>query len=163
MPQTLILSNRQIEQKIQRIAYQIFENNYEQKEIILAGLNTRGFQFATRLSETLKKISKIKIQLIQVEIDKETFEVSISEKIRITEGSQVLIADDVLNSGKTLMYAVNHFLKFKLSKLSIAVLVNRGHHSFPVKADYVGLSLSTTLQEHISVKFNKTESAAYLS
>ena len=122
---TLILDHDRIIQKVNRIAYQIFEDNYTEKEIIIAGIAPKGFQFAELLSETLKSISKIKIQLVELKIKKDN-----------------------------LIYGVNYFLNGPIKKLSTAVLVNRNHRRFPISADYVGVSLSTTLQDHVEVNFS---------
>jgi pyrimidine operon attenuation protein/uracil phosphoribosyltransferase len=154
---TLILDHDKIIQKVNRIAYQIFEDNYTEKEIIIAGIAPKGYQFAQLLSETLEKISKIKIQLVELKINKENpieskIELSINEKD--LSDKVIIVVDDVLNSGKTLIYGVNYFLNGPIKKLSTAVLVNRNHRRFPISADYVGTSLSTTLQDHVEVKFS---------
>jgi pyrimidine operon attenuation protein/uracil phosphoribosyltransferase len=160
---TLILDNIQIQQKINRIAHQVLEHNYDKPGIVIAGINERGFVFAQKLATILSEISKLKIELVNVQVNTESFVVSVKEG-KETNYSNVLIADDVLNSGKTLLYAVHYFLKYPVEKLSTAVLVNRGHHNFPVKADYVGLSLATTMQEHVYVRFNEdNKDVAYLS
>ena len=75
----------------------------------------------------------------------------------------IVLVDDVLNSGTTLMYGVKFFLEVPLKRFKTAVLVNRNHKKYPVKADFKGLSLSTSLQEHIHVVFDENESYAYLS
>jgi len=154
---TLILDHDKIIQKVNRIAYQIFEDNYTEKEIIIAGIAPKGYQFAKLLSETLEKISKIKIQLVELKINKDNpieskIELSINEKD--LSDKVIIVVDDVLNSGKTLIYGVNYFLNGPIKKLSTAVLVNRNHRRFPISADYVGTSLSTTLQDHVEVKFS---------
>ncbi|MBR9831629.1 phosphoribosyltransferase family protein [Acidiluteibacter ferrifornacis] len=154
---TLILDHDRIIQKVNRIAYQIFEDNYTEKEIIIAGIAPKGFQFAELLSETLKSISKIKIQLVELKIKKDNpidskIELSLNEK-DLSE-KVIIVVDDVLNSGRTLIYGVNYFLNGPIKKLSTAVLVNRNHRRFPISADYVGVSLSTTLQDHVEVFFS---------
>jgi pyrimidine operon attenuation protein/uracil phosphoribosyltransferase len=156
---TLILDHDKITQKVNRIAYQIFEDNYTEKEIIMAGIAPKGFQFAKLLSETLENISKIKIQLVELKINKDSpidskIELSINEKD--LSNKVIIVVDDVLNSGRTLIYGVNYFLNGPIKKLSTAVLVNRNHRRFPIHADYVGTSLSTTLQDHVEVKFSPT-------
>ena len=154
---TLILDHDRIIQKVNRIAYQIFEDNYTEKEIIIAGIAPKGFQFAELLSETLKSISKIKIQLVELKIKKDNpidskIELSLNEKD--LSDKVIIVVDDVLNSGRTLIYGVNYFLNGPIKKLSTAVLVNRNHRRFPISADYVGVSLSTTLQDHVEVNFS---------
>lgn len=154
---TLILDHDNIIQKVNRIAYQIFEDNYTEKEIIIAGIASRGYEFAELLSDTLQKISKIKIKLVELKINKD---LPIDSKIELTlhekdlSDKVIIVVDDVLNSGSTLIYGINYFLNGPIRKLSTAVLVNRNHRRFPIHADYVGTSLSTTLQDHVEVKFN---------
>lgn len=163
---TVVLNARQIEQKINRIAYEIYENNYEEKEMIVAGIADTGYRLAERIEKMLKKISGIKISLIKIRVNKEN-PLEIKEKTEInvkdTSGKVVILVDDVLNSGKTLMYGARLFLDAPVKKLSTVVLVDRSHTRFPIKADYTGLSLSTTMQEHITVILEgKEKDAVYL-
>jgi len=161
---SVILTNLQIKQKIKRIAYQIYENNVTTKELVIAGIADNGFILAKRIKTELESISDIKINLCEVIIDKNNplkkIRTSIEES-SYTNKSLVLV-DDVLNSGTTLMYAVKHFLNVPLKQFKTAVLVNRNHKKYPVKADFKGLSLSTTLKERIKVEFFNKDVCAYL-
>lgn len=151
---TVVLDSRQIAQKISRIAYEIYENNYLEKEIIVAGIAGSGYEFAQRIEKALSSISGIKTSLVEISINKkDPLEVKKEAKIsaKLIEDKVILLVDDVLNSGKTLIYGAKLFLDAPIKKLSTVVLVDRNHTRFPVKADYVGLSLSTTMQEHITV------------
>lgn len=165
--QTLILTSKQIQQKINRIAYEIYENNYNEKEIIIAGIADNGYFLAKRIADVLKKIADIEIKLISIKIDKQN---PLSEDIKIDlsekelKNKVIVLVDDVLNSGKTLMFGAKPFLTTPVKRLITAVLVDRGHNRYPIKADFVGLSLSTTLREHITVEIDKTgKEAVYLS
>ena len=164
MEKTLVLNKRQLAQKIDRLAWQIYEQNYKEKEIIIAGIANRGVLIAKRIAEKLAEISTVKLTLATIKLDKDNpyndIEVDINEKEY--KDKVLILVDDVLNSGKTLMYGAKHFLSVPLKKLSTIVLVDRNHNRFPVKADFVGLSLSTTLKEHISVELEKNEKV-YLS
>ncbi|MFN7013749.1 MAG: phosphoribosyltransferase family protein [Bacteroidia bacterium] len=153
----VILNAHQIEQKIKRIAYQIYENNVNERELILAGIAPNGSLFAEKLATLLKQISPIRITVANIKLNKKNplennIEVSIHPDAWINKS--IIIVDDVLNSGKTLIYAVHHFLNNPLKNIQTAVLVDRSHKQFPVYANYVGLSLATTLQEHVEVVFN---------
>jgi len=154
---TLILSNRQIQQRIDRIAYQIYENNYQEKEIIIAGISKNGFVLADRISEKLKEISPIKVKLAEILINKKD-PLSVKVKVNLPEkelkDKVVVVVDDVLESGRTMIYSIDPFLKSSVKQLITVVLVDRAHHSYPIKADFVGISLATTMQEHISVELN---------
>lgn len=167
MNKTLILNSKQIEQKINRIAYEIYENNYGEKEIIVAGISTNGYLLGKRIASFLSEISKIKVVLIEIKINKEkpaSEEIKISLSKKEIENKVIILVDDVLNSGKTLIFGAKPFLDSSIKKLNTAILVNRGHHRYPIKADFVGLSLSTTLQEHITVELDKKgKEIAYLS
>jgi len=160
----IILTNQEIQHKIKRIAYQIYENNVEETEIILAGIAENGYVLAKKLKTELSKISDLKPILCKVIIDKKQprnlIRTSISEN-DYTNKSVVLI-DDVLNSGTTLIYAVKHFINVPLKRFKTAVLVNRNHKKYPVKADFKGISLSTSLNEHISVNFENNKFEAVL-
>ena len=163
----LILTGKQIQQRIDRIAYQIYENNYLEKEIVVAGIVKNGFVLAERISKKLMEVSSIKVKLAKIVLNKKH---PLSEKIKITlsenslKKNVVIVVDDVLDSGRTMMYAIDPFLKYQVKRLAAVVLVNRDHHSYPIKADYVGISLATTMQEHISVELNGgNKDAVYLS
>ncbi|OFY83704.1 MAG: phosphoribosyltransferase [Bacteroidetes bacterium RIFCSPLOWO2_12_FULL_35_15] len=167
MNKTLIADSKQIQQKINRIAYEIYENNYNEKEIIIAGIASNGFILAKRIDDVLKKISPIKTKLIEIKINKEN-PVAVDIKISLSEkelkNKVIILVDDVLNSGKTLIFGAKPFLTTPVKRLTTVVLVDRGHNRYPIKADFVGLSLSTTLQEHITVEIDKKgKEAVYLS
>ncbi len=166
MSKTLILNSKQIDQKINRIAYEIYENNHSEKEIIVAGISDNGYIFAKRLAAVVQKISPIKVTLIEIKIDKENplaKEIKISLSDKELKNKVIILADDVLNSGKTLIFGAKPFLIAPIKRLTTVVLVDRGHNRYPIKADFVGLSLSTTLQEHITVDFKKGKESVYLS
>ncbi len=165
MNQSIILNNQQINHTIKRIAFQIYENNINEKTIILAGIAKNGFLLAQKFKKALEEISNIEVILCEVKINKkrplEPIETSLNSS-EYADKSLVLV-DDVLNSGTTLMYAVKHFLEVPLKQFKTAVLVNRNHKKYPIKADFKGLSLSTSLQEHITVEFDKNEARAFLN
>lgn len=167
MNKTLILNSKQIQQKINRIAYEIYENNYDEKEIIIAGIANNGFILAKHIDKVLQNISPIKTKLIEIAIDKKN-PLSTEIKIALTEkelqNKVIILVDDVLNSGRTLIFGAKPFLTSPVKRLTTVVLVDRGHNRYPIKADFVGLSLSTTLQEHITVEINKKgKEAVYLN
>lgn len=162
---TLILNHQDIQFRIRRIAYQIYETHIDQDEIILAGIDGNGYKFAECLQFWLAKISSINIVLCKVSINKKNPLNSVIKSSLIAEEFQnkaVVLVDDVLNSGLTLMYGVRHFLSVPIKRLTTAVLVNRNHKRFPVKADFKGISLSTSLQEHIEVDFSEGNYMAFL-
>lgn len=161
---TQILNSKEIEHRLNRIAYQIYEDNYSESHIILAGIVTGGYTFALMLQEKLKNICNLQIDLIKIEINKN--EQSNKVKVLLTneqlQGKVIILVDDVLNSGKTLMYALRPFLNADIKKIRTVVLIDRNHKRYPVFADYVGLSLATTLQEHVSVNLIGNDKAVYL-
>ena len=163
--QNIILNHTDILNKLRRIAYQIYETNTNEKEVILAGIFENGFVMASLLKEILDEISDLETTLCEVKINKKDvlkpITTSLSEE-EITNKSIVLV-DDVLNSGTTLIYGVKHFLNVPLKKFKTAVLVNRNHKKYPVKADFKGISLSTSLHEHVSVDFTDKNFKTYLS
>ena len=148
-----ILTHDQINHKIKRIAYQIYENNVDESEVILAGIDRNGYILAKKLKSALGKISDINPTLCKVIIDKKNPRNEIKTSISTEDyiNKSVVLIDDVLNSGTTLVYGVKHFLEVPLKQFNTAVLVNRNHKKYPVKADFKGISLSTSLHEHIDV------------
>ena len=164
MKNSIILTNEQINHTIKRIAYQILELNSNEKEIILAGITQNGFELAKKIKKVLNEISQIEIILCEVIIDKKNplSEIKTSLKKEDYKSKSLILVDDVLNSGTTLMYSIKHFLEVPLKQFKTVVLVNRNHKKYPVKADFKGVSLSTTLQDNITVEFNAGKSIAYL-
>ena len=158
-----ILSKEVVEKKLRRMAFEILENNIDEKEIILAGIRESGSVVAKVIQGMLAEISSIKTELITISLDKkEPTDVSLSRSIDLN-GKVIILVDDVSNSGKTLLYALKPFIEFHPKKIQTLVLVERTHTSFPVRPDYVGLSIATTLQEHIFVEVKGTEvMGAYL-
>ncbi|ALJ04364.1 phosphoribosyltransferase [Pseudalgibacter alginicilyticus] len=159
-----ILNHNEINHKIRRIAFQIYENNANEKEVILAGIDSNGYIFAKKLKAVLKKVSEIDPILCKVSIDKKNplSEVKTSIPESDYKNKSVVLVDDVLNSGTTLIYGVKHFLNVPLKQFKTAVLVNRNHKKYPVKADFKGISLSTSLHEHIEVVLKGDQFEVYL-
>ncbi len=164
-----ILDDRQIRQKIRRIAIEILERNFGEPEIILAGLNNNGVGFARFLLDELLPIAPkgVKISLTRIRLNPANpveYEPAIDMPAEALRGKPVIIVDDVANTGRTIFYAVQPLLEVIPKKVEVAVLVDRKHKLFPIKADYVGLSLATTLLEDIDVRIRDvTEMAVYLN
>jgi pyrimidine operon attenuation protein / uracil phosphoribosyltransferase len=158
-----IFDKQVAEKKLQRIAYEILENNMDEERIVLAGIPENGVVIAKSIQKALTAISSLKTELITISLDKRhPKEVTLSKEIDFN-GQVVIIVDDVVNSGKTLLYSVKPFLDFQPKKIQTLVLVERSHNNFPVRPDYVGLSISTTLLEHIFVEVQGDEvTGAYL-
>lgn len=166
MSQNIILTHQEIEHKIKRIAYQIYETFVDEEEIVIAGIATNGFIFAQKIATALQEIATLKIALCEVTVNKQHPEAPIKTSISKEEYANkgLIVVDDVLNSGTTLIYAVRHFLDVPLTKFKTAVLVDRNHKKYPVKADFKGISLSTSLLEHVRVVFDEYgQNTAYLS
>lgn len=163
----LILNQRQIDQKIDRIAYQLLEDNFDEKEIIIAGILPKGNYLAEKIKEILDKIAPFKSTLITIELDKQStsLKAKTDTDIQICHNKVVILVDDVLNSGKTLAYGFGVFLDVPLKKLRTVVLIDRNHKSFPVTTDFAGIALSTVLKEHVDVILGEKnkEDAVYLS
>ena len=159
-----ILNHEEINHKIKRIAYQIYESNVNENEVILAGIDSNGFILAKKLKVNLDKISELNVVLCKVIIDKKNPLNPIETSLKTEEDTNksIVLIDDVLNSGSTLIYGVKHFLNVPLKQFKTAVLVNRNHKKFPVKADFKGISLSTSLNEHVEVVLEGKTYEAYL-
>lgn len=160
----VILDASEIDNKLRRIAYQIYEANVNESEIILAGIDKNGYTLAEDLKIKLQSISSIKPIICKVTIDKKNplNPINTSLKSDDYKNKSIVLIDDVLNSGSTLIYGVKHFLEVPLKQFKTAVLVNRNHKKFPVKADFKGISLSTSLHEHVQVELNDKSWLAYL-
>lgn len=165
MSQNIILNHQEIEHKTKRIAYQIYETFVDEKEIVIAGIASNGYIFAEKIAHILTEISTLKVLLCEVSINKNSPNESITTSIssNVYQNKGIVLVDDVLNSGTTLVYGVKHFLDVPTTKLKTAVLVDRNHKKYPVKVDFKGISLSTSSQEHVSVFFEKDNNHAILS
>jgi pyrimidine operon attenuation protein/uracil phosphoribosyltransferase len=147
-----ILNKQVITQKMKRMALEVAEQNLEEKELIIAGVNGNGEIVAKILTDELNKIYAFKIHTITININKkDPQQVSINEEIDFNNKT-VIIVDDVANTGRIIMYALKPFLNFHPKKIQTLVLVERSHKLFPIQNDYTGLSVATTLQEHIAVE-----------
>lgn len=161
------MNSLQINQRLNRLAWQVYEQCSDEQEIIVAGIAQNGYRVAEKICAIVESISPIKVKLVEMKINKENPlevpQVSVTDESAFN-GKTIILVDDVSNSGRTLMYGVKYFLTFPLKSIHTLVLVDRDHNRFPVKTNFVGLSLATTLQEHISVEMNDTgENAVYLN
>lgn len=164
MPDKKYILDREVAaKKLQRMAYEIWEDNIDESKIILAGIPENGTVIARNIEKLISEISPLKTELISISLDKR-----LPKEVKLSKNADfnnqvVIIVDDVVNSGKTLLYAVKPFLEFQPKKIQTLVLVERSHNSFPVRPDYVGLSISTTLQENIIVEVDGEKiTGAYL-
>lgn len=155
--ENIILDQKQIDYKIKRIAYQIYENNVSEKEVVIAGIFENGFIFAKKIKSVIEKISPIKVIMCKVVIDKKNpiKPITTSLESKIYKNKSLVLVDDVLHSGTTLIYGIKHFLQVPLKQFNTAVLVDRNHKKYPVKVDFKGISLSTSINENVSVIFEK--------
>lgn len=162
----LILNAIQIDQRIVRMAYEIYENNLDEKQLIMAGVSDNGFVFASMMSQELEKISRIKTSVVKIDINKkapfmEEIHIDNLEEKELNKKSIVLF-DDVLNSGKTAAFALKAFLNTNIKKIEVAVMVNRSHKSFPIYPKYKGYELATTINEHVEVILKGKDKGVYL-
>jgi len=160
-----ILDSNQINQKILRLSWQVFEDNFSEKEIVLVGIGEQGLLIAEQVKFHLNTISKLKTTVFRIDVDRDKPFNKVSTELTENDYNNkvIILIDDVLHSGKTLTYAFKTFLDTSLKKMAVLVLIDRNHNTFPVKANYVGLSLSTTLKEYIEVVLKASNKGVYLS
>lgn len=162
---TQILDQRQIRQKIKRLAYQIWESNYKVETLLIAGIEPNGNVLAARIADILQEISELEVLRGSLNVQKKNPLEPIVCNGFLKEQAYsipVILVDDVLNTGKTMIYGVKFFLELAPASLQTVVLIDRDHITFPVRADFCGLRLSTNLQEHVEVQLNDLEDAVYL-
>jgi pyrimidine operon attenuation protein/uracil phosphoribosyltransferase len=147
----IILNHKQITHKIKRLAWQIYEDNMESNLLYIAGVDNRGMYLAEQIASELRLISDLKVELINIVIDRNNFEPSFFSECNMADIKEqsLVVVDDVLNTGKTLISAFLPLLQRQVAKIRIAVLASRSYRAFPVNADFVGISMATTLQEHL--------------
>ena len=161
---TLILDAAQIKQKIRRIAFEIYEQNFKEKALIIAGIDGQGYVLAKLLVKELESISPAEVKLVKVSLDKlapQQSEVALDCEIKEVKKKCIVLVDDVLNTGRTLAYGLKPFLGTEVKKIETAVLVNRSHANFPIYPQYMGYELSTTIKDHVEVVLGK-DAAVYL-
>jgi pyrimidine operon attenuation protein/uracil phosphoribosyltransferase len=150
-----ILDQSTAEKKLRRMALEIIENNAEEKSLVLAGIRESGNVVARCIQKYVAEISQVKTELISITLDKrEPKEITLSQQMDFNN-KVIIVIDDVANSGKTLLYALKPFINDHPRKIQSLVLISRSHPSFPVRPDFVGLSIATTLQEHIYVEVDE--------
>ena len=159
--QQLILNKQAINNKIKRIGLSIVEKHHTQQTLTIIGFEKNGYIIAKKLKKNIEESYNINIQIHEIKVDKnETYK--ITPKLSNKNLKNVFLADDVLKSGKTIMYGIKTILEYPVENLKTIILVNRNHNQFPIGVDYIGLNLSTTLKDHIKVVFNGEEEAVYL-
>jgi pyrimidine operon attenuation protein / uracil phosphoribosyltransferase len=160
----LILDSSEVKQKIRRMAYEIYEHNFKEKSIVIAGIEGQGYILAQHLVKELESISPLQGKLVKVTLDKsapQQTEVTLDCDLKVIQKKCIILVDDVLNTGRTFAYGLKPFLDIEVKKIEIAVLVNRSHTLFPVYPQYTGYELSTTIKDHVEVNLGK-ETAVYL-
>lgn len=157
MKKDIILSDQDIRLRVRRIAYQIYESNLDEETVFVVGIANSGYRIATLIADELEKITPSRVRLVRLEVNKKDLYAPFEMDTDLTTmtGKPVVLVDDVLNSGTVLIHAVRHLLSVPLKKLNTAVLVDRNHKLYPVKVDFKGLSLSTSMHEHVDVVFEK--------
>lgn len=161
----IILSQQEIDQKITRLAHQIIENTFEQETLFIGGICGNGFQLAEKIKTIIDNNSTQQIILFEMIVNKNE---PWSEPIKLSipqeelKNGYILLVDDVLNSGKTMQYALVKLLEQATKAIKTVALVDRQHRRYPIKADFVGISLSTTLKERVEVELSETNSHAFL-
>jgi pyrimidine operon attenuation protein/uracil phosphoribosyltransferase len=147
-----ILSKEVTEKKLHRMALEVAERNSEEKQLLLIGIKDNGVVIAHTIKTYLKDVFKGEIKVIELSLDKsKPGKITLSEDVDFT-GKSILLIDDVANSGKAMLYSLKPLLEAFPKKIETMALVERTHKIFPVKVDYIGFSISTTLDEHIYVE-----------
>ncbi|MBT3523603.1 MAG: phosphoribosyltransferase [Flavobacteriaceae bacterium] len=159
-----ILNTNQIKKIVKRIAYQIHENNLEYPEIILIGVHKNGYTLAEKINKELKQISKSNIKLVSIKINKKNplEEIELDCKKEYLKNKVIVLVDDVLHTGKTLIYCVKHLLEITPKNFNTVVLIDRNHKKFPIKVDFKGISLSTFISDHVEVVFEDNNNYAFI-
>ncbi len=161
---TLILDGHQVQQKIRRMAFEIYEHNFHEKSIVIAGIEGQGYVLAKLLTKQVQLISPFEVKLVKVMLDKLTpsqSEITLDCDVKILKKKCIILVDDVLNTGRTFAYGMKPFLEVEVKKIETAVLVNRSHTLFPIYPQYTGYALATTIKDHVEVNLME-ETAVYL-
>lgn len=162
---SLILDTRQVKQKIKRMASEIYEHNFNEKNLVMAGIDGHGYTLAKLLAKALENISPITVKLVKISIDKtapQQSAIALDCELKEIKKKCIVLVDDVLNTGRTFAYGMKPFLNTEVKKIETAVLVNRSHTLFPIYPKYTGYELATTLKEHVEVRLSNDDTGVYL-
>src|SRR5690349_17140267 len=162
---SLILDSDLVKQKIRRMAFEVYEHNFKEKNIVIAGIDGQGYVLAKLLAKQIESISPVEVKLVKISLDKqapEQSEISLDCDLKELKKKSIVMVDDVLNTGRTFAYGMKPFLNIEVKKIEIAVLINRGLTLFPIHAQFSGYEVSTTIKDHIEVILSKDEMAVYL-
>ncbi|MFM6964428.1 MAG: phosphoribosyltransferase family protein [Sphingomonadales bacterium] len=160
-----ILSQQQIQQKIVRLGHQLIETAFDQKEIYLGGIVGNGYLLAQQLANVIAENSSLKVICFEIKLNKDepwSEPISFSIDQKALKNAYIVLIDDVVNSGKTMQYALLKFLEQATTAIKTVALIDRQHRRYPIKTDFAGLSLSTTLKNHVEVDFNATDAKVFL-
>lgn len=147
-----ILTEEVALKKLKRIALEVAERNFNEKELLLIGIKENGIVIAQIISKLMKAVFTGSITVVALSMNKKKPTTITIEKDIDVDGKTILLIDDVANSGRTMLYALKPLLEKHPKKIQTLALVERTHKTFPVDMNYVGLSISTTLNEHITIK-----------
>lgn len=155
-----ILGAKAVKAKLRRMAYEIFEKNYEAESLVMIGMGKRGGYLCSRLADLLQEISPLKVTQIEAVKSDSREGILPEETNKAIPGQAVIIVDDVLYSGLTMFQALSAVMDLKPAKVQVAVLIDRGHRNIPVSHDFVGVELATSLQQYVSVEITADEDKA---
>lgn len=159
-----VLSKEVAKQKLQRLALEVAEQlSGDNAPLILIGIRNSGTIIAEKIAALLQPYLQVPAEIISASFDKDVpKEIVLSKEIDFND-KNVLVINDVSNSGKTLFYALKPLLNYYPRRVQTLVLIERMHKLFPIKPDYVGLSVATTTQDYIHVEVNDNEvTGAYI-
>lgn len=168
MPKKDVVDAVTMKRALTRISYEIIERNKGIQDIVLVGIKTRGIYIAQRLAERLKQLEDIDVPVGELDItlyrddvkDMEEPELHSSDVPVSIEGKEVILVDDVLYTGRTIRAAMDAVMDLgRPRKISLAVLVDRGHRELPIRADYVGKNIPTSKTEEIIVEMEERDGA----
>ena len=159
-----ILDQKEIYARLKRMAFEVYERNYQEKNLLVIGIDVRGGFIAKELCRYLTEISDLQIERVKAKLDKSDEGVGIELDVDIEKIHQrpVVVVDDVLYTGNTMLHVVSILLQAGPNSIQTAVLIDRGHRSMPVSPDFVGLELATTIQQHVSVDITEDTVEAFL-
>ncbi|MEO0897242.1 MAG: phosphoribosyltransferase family protein [Bacteroidota bacterium] len=166
MTKIQILKDQSIQQRLRRMAFEIYESHYQEEELLIMGIDERGGALSQKLSEHLAQISPLNLTLVNAHLDRESDPNGIGIEVPLDledlRNKPVLVVDDVLYTGNTMLHVVTIILQAAPSSIRTAVLVDRGHRMVPVSADFTGLELATTFHQHVEFNVSDEGMAAFL-
>lgn len=167
MSERILMTPEDIQRALVRVAHEIIERNKGARDLILVGMQTRGVPIARRLAATIRDLEKMNVPVGSLDISlyrDDLSSLSLKPTVHRTDipvdvtDKQIVLVDDVFYTGRSIRAAMDALIDLgRPQSIQLAVLVDRGHRELPIRADYVGKNIPTSINEEIKVEIKEVD------